>query len=107
MHNVGRRRIVTSLEITTIELYGNKAMFFHSFKHSDSFVRLVKKGVDITNAKLRECPEYGVYIHAKEQLDYISSFIERRNNSQFFMGLRSDLFFEVTATKRASKPAGA
>jgi len=38
---------------------------------------LVYKALSVTDAKLSKSPNYGVYIHAKEQLSIIKLFIER------------------------------
>lgn len=47
---------------------------------TQNFKELVSKALDITNDKLIKYPEYGVYIHAKEQLLLIQSFIDKNKS---------------------------
>jgi hypothetical protein len=44
---------------------------------SQEFKDLVLKALNMTNNKLSIFPNYGVYIHAKEQLSIIQSFIDK------------------------------
>jgi len=47
---------------------------------TQEFKELVSKALDITNDKLIRYPEYGVYLHAKEQLTLIQSFIDNKKS---------------------------